>query len=62
MTQAEVEGFFRGLGTNLDEIVLHDVEMRGGRWTPALGILREKVARRRQGAPGFHDPHLLGRD
>ncbi|KAK7228030.1 hypothetical protein V2G26_000200 [Clonostachys chloroleuca] len=62
MTQPEVEGFVRGLGTNLEEIVLHDVEMRGGRWTPALGILREKVARRRQGAPGFHDAHLLGRD
>ncbi|CAH0023238.1 unnamed protein product [Clonostachys rhizophaga] len=62
MTQAEVEGFFRGLGTILEEIVMHDVQMRGGRWKPALGILREKVARRRQGAPGFHDAHLLGRD
>ncbi|CAH0051326.1 unnamed protein product [Clonostachys solani] len=64
MTQAELEGFVRGLGSNLEEIILHDVEMTGESscWMRALDILKEKVARRPEGALGFHVPYIIGDD
>lgn len=48
LSQDELEKFRSGLGYMVEDIHFHNINLRGGSWAGALGMLRERIQKKGQ--------------